>query len=640
MQRRVFLGGSLSLIAAACVPQEDAAMKAEFDFIVVGSGAGGGPLAANLALRGYQVLLLEAGSDRGSSLTYQVPAFHPLAAEDPQMRWDYFVRHYEAGQEPGVDPKFVDGEGGILYPRAGTLGGCTAHNTMITVKPHASDWDAMVSATGDAGWAAENMDVYWQRLERCGYLDRVLGGAGHGFEGWLDTHQADPTLALADDVLLSLAKSGAAGYAKATGADPTYADELLALNGRLGRDLNAPGRARDQTLGPFMIPLSTDGHRRSGPRQFISEVQAARPEKLFVRTGALASRVLFVDAAGAPTLDGAGRPRASGVEYLPGEHLYWADPLATAAAPPEGRQVFARHEVILSAGAFNTPQLLKLSGIGPREELERLGVPVRVDLPTVGTNLQDRYEVGVVSTLGRALPTIAACSFNDGSPDPCLDRWKVGLGPYTSSGGIVGLVARSTPDKTDPDLFIFAAPGGFRGYRPGYARALFDDKTQISWTVLQAHTHNDRGRVTLRSADPREVPDIMFHSFPDGADEDLTSLVAGLKLARQLAAESQRRLGQFDELWPGPALTTDEQLGAFARREAWGHHASCSAPMGKEGDGRSALDGQLRVHGVAALRVVDASIFPSIPGFFIVSAIYMASERAADLLDEAARNRA
>jgi choline dehydrogenase len=123
-----------------------------YDYIVVGSGAGGGPVAAALARAGFEVLLLEAGSDRGSQLLYQVPVFHGLSTEDEAMRWDYFVQHYEDSARQQADSKYSTAHRGVLYPRAGTLGGCTAHNAMITVYPHNSDWDAIAEATGDKSW--------------------------------------------------------------------------------------------------------------------------------------------------------------------------------------------------------------------------------------------------------------------------------------------------------------------------------------------------------------------------------------------------------------------------------------------------------------------------------------------------------
>src|SRR5262249_22940728 len=127
--------------------------ETDFEYIVVGSGAGGGPLAANLARNGHRVLLLEAGEDKGDKLTYQVPAFHPQSTEDPEMRWDYFVKHYSDAARQALDTKATPE--GVLYPRAGTLGGCTAHNALITVYPHESDWDVIASITGDDSWSAQ-----------------------------------------------------------------------------------------------------------------------------------------------------------------------------------------------------------------------------------------------------------------------------------------------------------------------------------------------------------------------------------------------------------------------------------------------------------------------------------------------------
>ncbi len=594
--------------------------SAPVEYVVIGSGAGGGPLAANLARAGHKVVLMEAGGADGGA-DYEIPAFHPLATEDPALSWAYYVRHYADQAQQERDPKFVADQDGIYYPRAGTLGGCTAHHAMITVTADAADWDGIAELTGDASWRAANMRGYFQRLERCRYRRPLLDApARHGYGGWLTTQVNDPLLLARDGQLRQMvvgAVEGAGlpalfGPLLASGLDPN--DWRAELGGRSGL---------------YNIPVGVDGVRRAGVREYIQATARALPNNLLVKTHALATRILFE-----------GR-RAVGVEYLDGAHLYRADPNAPpfGPEPTPRRHLRATREVILAAGAFNSPQLLMLSGIGPRDELARFGIPSVVDLAGVGRNLQDRYEATVVTRMRADFRLLAACGF--GLPvagrqaDPCYAEWLRGGGPYATNGTVLGLIRRSAPTRAQSDLFLFGIPGFFRGYYPGYSRAI-RDKDFFTWAILKAHTRNTAGTVMLRSADPRDPPEINFHYFAEGNDtggEDLESVVAGIALARRMNAPAHRAGGPAaEEVIPGPAIASADAVARFVADQAWGHHASCACRIGPPGDPGAVVDTRFRVHGVQGLRVVDASVFPRIPGFFIVTPIYMISEKASEVI--------
>ena len=607
------------------------------DYVVVGSGAGGGTVAASLAEAGMRVVLLEAGGDPrqltepGLPEAYEVPAFHPLASEHPAMRWDFFVRHYANEERQRHDPKCSDD--GVLYPRAGALGGCTGHNAMIFVAPHDSDWDGIAVLTGDASWSSSKMRRYWQRVENCRYrpgwrlLARLgVDPTGHGWAGWLDTERALPREAVRDRELLRLVLRSARTVS-ISAAHPLR--RLIALLCGEG-DLNLRSQGRRSFEGVCFTPLSTAGHERRGARERVIEVATRHPDRLRVELHALANRVILDE-----------QNRAIGVEYLSGAHLYRADP-AAGAVPGEPRRIQARREVILAGGAFNSPQLLMLSGVGPAEELRRHGIPVRVDLPGVGRNLQDRYEVGVVNRLAEPWPFLEGARFEIG--DPLYQEWRDRRnGMYTSNGAAVSVARRSRRAQAEPDLFLMALLAKFRGYYPGYSRDIVEHHDYLTWSVLKAHTVNRAGTVTLRSADPRDTPEIDFHYFDegdDGAGDDLEAVIEGIRFARRLTDAFNRRNPIATEELPGRDVESDAALADYVRDNAWGHHASCTCAIGPRERG-GVLQSDFVVHGTRGLRVVDASVFPRIPGFFIASAVYMVGEKAADaILADAARSRA
>jgi choline dehydrogenase-like flavoprotein len=601
----------------------------DWDVVVVGSGAGGGTLAARLAESGLRVFLLEAGGDAptqdvpGMPDDHDVPAFHPFASEHPAMRWDFRVRHYADPAQQAKDWKSRDDS--VLYPRAATLGGCTAHNAMIFVLPHDSDWNGIAELTGDASWRAANMRRYARRVESCRHRPfwRFLAALGidplgHGWRGWLPIERAMPLEAFFDGAMLRLIIDTTAIVT--LGVRRPLANLWRALRGR--GDPNARRLGGRPFEGVCYTPLSTAGHRRTGARERLLAVRERHPDRLHIELDALATRVLFDE-----------RQRAVGVEYRHGRHLYRAH-AEPGAGPGDLREVRARREVVVCGGAFNTPQLLMLSGVGPTDELRRHGIEPRVDLPGVGRNLQDRYEVAVTHPLPRPWEGLRGALFRRG--DDVWQEWSgtPREGMYTSSGATVALAQRFGPRAADPDIFAMALPTRFEGYFPGYSKWLREHPDYLSWAVLKAHTRNRAGTVRLRSADPRDPPEIDFHYFhpdDDPGGDDLRAIVDAIRFVRRLMAPLVRSGAVSAEQTPGPAVASDEALGRYVRDNAWGHHASCSCPIGAPERG-GVVDGRFRVHGTQGLRIVDASVFPRIPGFFLASAVYIIAEKAADAI--------
>jgi choline dehydrogenase len=637
----------LATVAAGLV---EAVQLTGYEYVVVGSGAGGGPLAARLALAGHKTLLIEAGDDQGSNVNYTVPAFSAKASEDEAMAWNFFVRHYadedrqaldykttydtpDGGEYTGLNPPEGSTMKGTLYPRTGTLGGCTAHNAMVTVYPHESDFEYLATLTGDRSWSPDNMRQYFKRMENNNYLLPLA--KGHGYDGWLGTETAPLSIVLEDPELLSLLLGGAFSLGNVT-------NTVFNLGTLLAGDANADSRFRDTHPGYYQIPISSDGNARNGPREFITAVRDATNKDgskrypLDVRTNCYVTKVTF-DESVSP-------PRASGVEFLDGKYLYRASPRSNSAESGTAGSAKASREVIVAGGTYNSPQILKLSGVGPADELNKFGIKVISDLPGVGTNLQDHYETAVQGHIPNNWTALDGCTFDHGS-DPCLERWEKnglgGRGVYSSDGFAAAMFYKSSVTTDDSyDVFVFGGPVNFRGYFPGYGINITERHDWFSWAVLKAHPRNQAGSVTLRSADPLDMPDIVFNSFDTGSgdyEKDLQAITEAIGVAR---GAFDRQLVEVTEVLPGDDVKTEEEIHEYIKNTAWGHHASCTCPIGTDTDPMAVLDSNFQVRGVAGLRVVDASVYPRIPGTFTAVSTYMVAEKAADVILDAVKQNA
>ena len=574
--------------------------------------AGGGPLAPN-----------------GNRLPedYRVPVFNAIATENTAMKWDFWVKHLD--HDPGRDPKYYERYprdtgpevNGVWYPRAGTLGGCTAHNAMILVYPHNTDWEHIADMTGDGSWRADAMRGYFERLEDCRYRRQgARNSARHGFDGWLTTETALPKDALKDVDLVKMLITASNNAIEEIGQRWQQAGWTLESGG----DPNDWRLVEDNAVGVRYVPLTTRDHIRVGTREFLRTVEDEHPGKLTIELDALATRVVLDD-----------QQRATGVDYLKGRRLYRAH-AEPSTADGQTQTAHASREVILAGGAFNTPQLLMLSGIGPPDELRRdpINIRVEVELKGVGQNLQDRYEVTVVNRMKQDWDALDGARFEKG--DPLYNKWaRDQEGLYTSNGAVLSVIARSQQNPSLPDLFCFALMGKFTGYFPEYTKNFPNQLNYLSWAILKAHTHN-RGSVTLNTNDPRDRPMIDFNYFDpqhDPGGTDLEAVVDGVEFVRRIVGKDRalRDLIAVEE-FPGKDTQTRDQLKEWVTSHAWGHHASCTCPIGADTDPMAVLDSNFRVRGTQGLRVVDASVFPRIPGFFIVSSVYMVGEKAAEVI--------
>ena len=496
-----------------------------------------------------------------------------LEAGRPDYWWDLFI-HMPAAMgmamnSPAHNWNYVSepephlSNRRIVHPRGRVLGGSSSINAMTYVRGHKANFDHWAAHTGDTQWDYAHCLPYFRRAEDSAFPDETYHG--HGGPQGLDMAPADNPLF---DLFFEAARQ--AGY-------------------QLTADLNG---AQQEGFGRFERFIR-HGRRVSSSRAYLHPVRH-RPN-LEVRTRALTTRLLFSGG------------RAVGVVYR----------------DPEGVEHSVRaREVLVCGGAFNSPQLLQLSGIGDADHLAALGIESVAHLPAVGRNLEDHLAVHVQHACTKPL---SAAGMKNKLNWPFMGiQWLFGRGPATSNIFEAAGFIRSNDDVEFPDVIVGFAPMAMA----------FDPEHQLDGHGYQCHVGTmaarARGSVMIASADPAEHPKIILNYLDN--ERDRADWVKAIRIARHVLDQPAFAEVDGGEILPGPDVETDEQIIDWISRLAQtGLHPTSSCRMGPGPD--DVVDpATLRVHGVEGLRVVDASVFPSVTNTQTYAPVLMLAEKASDLI--------
>lgn len=547
----------------------DAAVRpddAVFDYVIVGAGTAGCLLANRLSADpARKVLLLEAGGP-DDYIWIHIPVGYLYCIDNPRTDW-----RFKTENEPGLKGR------SLIYPRGRTLGGCSSINGMIYMRGQRGDYDRWVVA-GNPGWSWDDVLPYFLRHED--YHGRDAGSEdplhGHGGEWRVEKPR------IAWDILDAFRNA-----AEQAGIPKTD-------------DFN---RGNNLGCGYFEVN-QRKGVRWNASKAFLRPVQS-RPN-LTVWTSAQAKKIRFEGrrAVGVDVVRGVGHQGSGG---------------GTVQA------VRARCEVILAAGAVGSPHLLQVSGVGPADWLQSIGVPIVHAAPGVGTNLQDHLQ------LRMAYKIKGAVTLNQ-QANSLLGKAWMGVqyalwrrGPLTMSPSQLGAFAPSDPSLAWPDLEYHVQPLSLDRFGEPLHRF-----PAITASVCQLRPAS-RGSIRARSADAFEAPEIKPNYLSDPYDRAVAA--NAIRVTRRIMGMPALQPFQPEEFKPGSHYQTEEELAQAAGEIGTTiFHPVGTAKMGPDDDASAVVDHRLRVRGVEGLRVIDASVMPCITSGNTNSPTLMIAERGAEMV--------
>ena len=454
--------------------------------------------------------------------------------------------------------------------RGRVLGGCSSINGMVYMRGQRQDYDDWAALPGCAGWSYANMLPYFKRSEN---FDAGPANEYHAKGGELNVTHVSMKYDISE----------------------AYIEAAQSVGIPRNDDING---AEQEGIGYVQVNMK-DGQRWSSADAFLSADVKRRPN-LTIVTHALATRVL---------LDG---KKAVGIEYRD--------------AKGGAHKALAAREVVLSAGTYNTPPLLELSGIGNPDVLRELGVDVQHELRGVGENLQDHLQLWVQQGV-----KTKKCLSEDGKFPKVV--WAVLRYMFTKTGPLTmpacnvgGFVPNEGAER--PILQIHFTPGAGGMDEKGNMVATPDPGVNSTVCIVRP---TSRGSVHARSTDPAAHPRIVHNYLSTDHDRDLA--IEGFKLQRRIFQSEAFKPHATYEILPGDSVQTDEQIMEYWRTESMSvYHPVGSSKMGAADDPMAVVDGELRVHGIANLRIADASVFPLLPSGNTHAPTVAVAERAADLI--------